>query len=80
MNEAFNQFFVKKISNLKANIDPNSVQDPLTKIAEKMKHKNLDFKIKTVSASTVMKTMKKMAKKKSKGNDGISQECTVVPR
>ena len=52
--EAFNKFSVDKISNLKANIDPNFVKDPLTKIAEKMKHKNLDFKIRTVSASTVM--------------------------
>ena len=38
--EAFNRYFVEKIENLKANIDPNSVQDPLIKFSEKMKDKN----------------------------------------
>ena len=76
--EAFNKFFVDKISNLKANIDPNYVKDPLSKIEEKVKHKNLKFKIKTVTVSTVQKAMKKMAKKKSKGSDDISQECLIL--
>ena len=33
--EAFNRYFVEKIGNLKANIEPNSVQDPLIKFSEK---------------------------------------------
>ena len=37
--ESFNEFFVKKISDLKDNIDPNKVKDPLERIAEKVKHK-----------------------------------------
>ena len=76
--EAFNKFFIDKISNLKANIDPNYIKDPLTKIEEKVRHKNLKFKIKPVSVKMVQKTMKKMAKKKSKGSDDISQECLIL--
>ena len=76
--ELFNGFFVTKISNLKANIDPNYVKGPLLKIAEKLKHKNLKFRIKTVTVSAVQKAMKKMTKKKSKGNDDISQECLIL--
>ena len=37
----FNQFFVYKISTLKANIDPNQVKDPLEKLEEKLKNINL---------------------------------------
>ena len=37
----FNQSFVDKISNLKANIDPNQVKDPLEKLEEKLKNINL---------------------------------------
>ena len=43
-----------------------------------MKGKNLDFKIKQVSISTVKKTMKRMSKKKSKGKDGIPQDCLLM--
>ena len=76
--ESFNKFFVEKISNLKASIDPSYVKDPLSKIEEKVKHKNLKFKIKTVTMETVQKTMKKMSKKKSRGSDDISQECLLL--
>ena len=74
---SFNKFFVKKISDLKEAIDPAHVKDPLEKIAEKVKNKNLRFSLKSVTTKMVTKIMKQMSKKKSKGNDGISQECLL---
>ena len=76
--DRFNKFFVKKISDLKQAIDPCSIKDPTEKLEEKMKHKNLKFSIKPVTVTAVEKIMKQMAKKKSKGNDGISQECLIL--
>lgn len=75
---ALNNFFVEKINSLKANIDPNLVRDPLEKIRKKFEGKNLHFSLKTVTIRKVEKVMKKMAKKKSKGKDGISQECLLL--
>ena len=76
--ETLNNFFVEKINALKANIDPNLVKDPLEKIRKKVEGKNLQFSLKTVSVRKVETVMKKMAKKKSKGKDGISQECLLL--
>ena len=76
--DAFNSFFVKKISDLKEKIDPNLIKDPLEKIRDKMKNKNLSLKLKTVTAVIVKKLMKSMAKKKSKGNDGVPQDCLLM--
>jgi hypothetical protein len=73
-----NDFFVEKINSLKANIDPNLIRDPLEKIRKKFQGKNLQFSLKTVTIRKVEKVMKKMAKKKSKGKDGISQECLLL--
>ena len=46
--ELFNEFFVEKVENLKAGINPNLIEDPLTRLKEKMEkisHKaSLDFK------------------------------------
>ena len=76
--DAFNTFFVKKIEDLKAKIDPNQKNDPLEKVKERVKNKNLHFSLKTVTVQTVKKLMQKMAKKKSKGNDGIPQDCLLL--
>ena len=43
-----------------------------------MANKNLKFKLKPVSESTVKKAMKNMQKKKSSGKDGVSQECLLL--
>ena len=43
-----------------------------------MKHRNLKFIIKPATAVAVKKILKKMAKKKSKGKDGISQDCLIL--
>ena len=39
---------------------------------------NLKFSIRQVTVKEVRKIMKNMSKKKSKGNDGISQECLLL--
>ena len=43
-----------------------------------MKDKNLKFSLKPVSVKTVQEIMKSMSKKKSKGKDGITQECLLL--
>ena len=60
----FNNFFVTKIENLKANLDVSLKQDPLQYLEKKVKNKNLKFTLKTVSVKMVTKIMKKMKKKK----------------
>ena len=74
----FNKFFVDKIENLKEKIDPAYIKDPLSKIQEKVKNKNLAFSLKQVTLKEVVKIMKSMTKKKSKGNDGVSQEYLLL--
>ena len=74
----FNEYFVQKIEDLKEKIDQTHIKNPLTKIQEKTKHKNLSFSLKRVTVKEVVKIMKSMSKKKSKGNDGVSQECLLL--
>ena len=76
--ETFNNYFVEKIANLKARIDPNRVKEPLNKLKNKVRGKNLNFSLKTVTERTVRKVMDRMKKKKSKGPDGISQELLLL--
>ena len=45
----FNKFFIDKIEDLKANIDPEYVEDPLTRLKKKMNNKNLLFKLKQIT-------------------------------
>jgi hypothetical protein len=75
--DTFNRYFVDKISALKESIDPAHIKDPLAKIAEKVKDRNLVFSLKVVTSKSVKKIMKLMSKKKSKGNDGIPQDCLL---
>ena len=76
--DKFNEFFVDKIKNLKDNIDPSKIVDPLLHLKKKMSKKNLKFELQPVSVNTVMKTMGKMKMKKSAGADEISQECLLL--
>ena len=78
MAAAFNSFFVEKINTLKSNVDINQIKDPLERITEKVKNKNLKFSLKQVTVKKVQKIMNKMCKKKSKGKDGICQECLLL--
>ena len=58
--EIFNKFFIKKIEELKDSIDPNQIRDPIRKLEEKVKFKNLKFNLKTVSENKVKKVMDSM--------------------
>ena len=78
--ELFNEFFVEKVENLKAGINPNLIEDPLTRLKEKMEkisHKaSLDFK--EVSEKKMVEHLQKLKKKKSSGMDGLSQENLLL--
>ena len=65
---------INKIQKLKDNIDPNYVEDPLTRLKAKMEGKNLHFSLKSVSEEKVLKTIKGLKYKKSSGRDEITQE------
>ena len=63
--EIYNDFFIKKIVDLKNNIDPTKIKDPLEKLKDKIKSKNLNFLLKTLSVEKVRKVMEGMKKKKA---------------
>ena len=56
--DTFNSFFVKKIEDLKANIDPNLVTDPLSKLKADMKENQCSFELKTVGIKELKKSIK----------------------
>ena len=72
--EIFNQFFVSKIKNLKDNIDPNYVEDPIARLKSKFEGKKLHFSLKTVTEEKVLKTIQGLKNKKSSGRDEVTQE------
>ena len=45
--EAFNVYFIEKIEQLEANINPNLVEDPLVRLKEKMKDNKSTLEFKT---------------------------------
>ena len=51
----FNHHFVDKITKLKDNIDKTRIKEPLSKLKDKMKGKNLKFSLKTVTERKVKK-------------------------
>ena len=75
---AFNNFLIEKIENLKNGINKNDIKDPLLKLKEKVNEKNLSFKLKAISKNTLLKAMKKIKNKKSVGCDGLSREQMVM--
>jgi hypothetical protein len=76
--EIFNEFFIKKIEDLKEKIDKTQMKDPTRKLEEKIKEKKLNFTIKAVTENKVKRTMESMKKKKSSGLDGISQGLLLM--
>ena len=51
----FNKFFTDKINNIKEEIDPSIIQDPLIQLREKMSKKGkLSFEIKTITETEVV--------------------------
>ena len=57
---AFNTFFVNKIADLKANIDPNLKKDPLEKLKQNLKKSKASFKLKTIKIKDLKQTIKKL--------------------
>ena len=60
----FNSFFVKKIEDLKANIDPKLVLDPLKNLKDKMSLNSSKFELKTVSIKSLKQSIKQLKAKK----------------
>ena len=73
----FNTFFIQKVEDLKANIDKEFVEDPLSNLTAK-NPKGTKFGLKTVSQKQLLKFLKKMKKKHSAGVDGLSQDKLVL--
>ena len=76
--ETFNDFFINKVEDLKRKINPTHVQDPLEKLAEKLKNIQTSLEFKTVSQKQMRNHLKKLSKKKSSGLDGLSQENLIL--
>ena len=62
--EIFNDFFIKKIKKLKDNIDPNYVEDPLSKLKAKFEGRKLNFALRTVTEQKVLQSIQGLKNKK----------------
>ena len=76
--EAFNDFFIDKIEQLKNSIDKTLVEDPLLRMKEKMKNNTNTLEFKKITQKQLAIHMKKLNKKKSSGLDGLSQEHLIM--
>jgi hypothetical protein len=76
--ETFNKFFINKVEELKKNIEPKDVEDPLVRLAEKMKNNPNKLEFKSISRNQLRTHLKKLKKKKSSGLDGLSQENLIL--
>ena len=69
------KFFNKNFS---IGIDKKLVEDPFSKLKDKMKDKKCKLEFKTVSQRKLKLHLKKLKKKKSYGLDGLSQENLLL--
>ena len=76
--KSFNEFFIKKVEELKKGIDPKIIEDPLKRLKEKLKNNDLSLEFKTVTQKQLSVHLKKLNKKKSSGLDGLSQENLIL--
>ena len=76
--ETFNDFFINKVEDLKRNIDPGHVEDPLARLSGKLKNIGTSLEFKTISQTQMKTHLKKLNKKKSSGLDGLSQENLIL--
>ena len=74
LSELFNKFFPDKVKGLKASIKKQDGVDPLEKLREKVKNKNLKFELREVEEKEVFSILKKLKPKTSYGLDGLSSE------
>ena len=78
MAEAFNEYFVDKVEQLKNGIDKTLVEDPLVRLKERMKNNKTELEFKTITQKQLVKHLKKLNRKKSSGLDGVSQENLLL--
>ena len=76
--EVFNDFFINKVEELKRNINPAHVEDPLARLSAKLKNIGNSLEFKTISQTQMKTQLKKLSKKKSSGLDGLSQENLIL--
>ena len=76
--EAFNEYFVDKVEQLKNGIDKTLVEDPLVRLKERMKNNKTELEFKTITQKQLVKHLKKLNRKKSSGLDGVSQENLLL--
>ena len=75
MAEMFNDFFIKKVADLREGIDRSKAEDPLKRLKEKMKQSAPPtFSFKTVAETRVLKIIRNLSNKNSFGTDGISSK------
>ncbi len=70
--DTLNEYFLEKIRMLKQSIKPELMHDPVKKLRNKMKGKNIKFSFSQVSVKEVERIISKMKTSKSCGLDGIS--------
>ena len=76
--EAFNEYFIDKVEQLKNGIDKTLIEDPLTRLKERMNNNKAELEFKTITQKQLVKHLKKLNKKKSSGLDGLSQENLLL--
>ena len=82
ISNIFNNFFIDKVRKLKEGIDNTFIEDPLSKLEEKMASNGEDkntvkFSLKLINKKELTATMKRLKKKTSAGIDGLSQDKLV---
>ena len=78
VSEAFNEFFINKVEELKKGIDVTKMEDPLARLKERLKKNTSTLEFKIVTRQQLLKHLKKLSKKKSSGIDGLSQENLLL--
>ena len=71
--ETFNQFFPSKVEKIERDIPVYDI-DPVSKLSENLKGKNLNFKFRLVSEKQVRNAIKSIKSKTSSGVDFVSTQ------
>jgi hypothetical protein len=78
VSEMFNELFVNKVEDFNSGIDATKIEDPLSRLKERMKRNKTTLEFKTITRHQLIKHLKKLSKKKSSENDGHSQENPLL--
>lgn len=72
VSEQFNNFFIKKIKNLRSKLNSTTKFDPFEKLRKKMRKTNLLFSLKPVTESQIIKIVRSLNNTNRTGTDTIS--------